>query len=174
VGLERGFTTFSETAHDTSTPPVRVIPWHLASYSLRVAHDGDGLGLAFALTAAGGQLAGRSGDFVVIPGMHLLLLEFAPELRLRLGTTAAGANLLGHAGPVFDIWAPEGDDVRTACGGMAGLTLTLPLTRRWEVAVRSDIAITGSEATRAEASDQIRRAKTMRRGRLALGITRLL
>jgi hypothetical protein len=174
LSFERGYTTFSETAHDTSTPPVRAIPWHPASYSLRLAHDGERVGLAFALTAAGGQLAGQAEDIVVLPGVHLLLLEFAPELRWRLSSTSAAAVLIAHAGPVVDLWAPEGDDVRAAYGGMGGLTLSLPLTRRWEVTIRSDLAITGSEATREEESDQIKRARTMRRGRLALGITRIL
>jgi hypothetical protein len=174
LGFERGFTTFSETAHDTSSPPVQVIPWHLASYTLRLSRDGERLGLAFALTAAGGQLAGKAEDIVILPGANLLLLEFAPELRWRLGRTSSGGSFTAHTGPVIDLWAPEGDDVRAAYGGTAGLTLSLPLTRRWEVAIRSDLAITGSETTPEETSDQIKRARTMRRGRLAFGITRLL
>jgi hypothetical protein len=174
LSFERGFTTFSETAHDTSTPPVRAIPWHPASYTLRLARDGEKLGLGFALTAASGQLAGKVGDFVVLPGANLKLVEFAPELRWRLTSTSSGAAFIGHAGPVVDIWAPEGDDVRAAYGGVGGVTLALPITARWSAVIRADLAVTGSEATRDEASDQIKRARTMRRGRLALGITRIL
>ncbi len=174
VTIERGFTAFSMAAHDTSTPQIRLVPWHPAAYSIRVSRGGAGVGYALALTAANGQLGATIGDVVILPGAGLLLLEVAPELQLRLATSSSGAALIGHAGPVFDIWAPDGDDVRTAYGGMGGVTLSLPVAGRWSAAIRADLAVTGSEATQAEESAEIKRAKTMRRGRLALGITRTL
>jgi hypothetical protein len=174
LSFERGFTTFSEAAHDTNTPSVQVIPWHPASYTVRLARDGRRIGFAIGLTAANGQLGATIEDAAILPGGGLLLLEAAPELRFRIWASAVGATLAAHAGPVIDIWAPEGDDVRAAYGGMGGVTLTLPVTGRWSAAIRTDFAVTGSEATRDEESAEIRRAKTMRRGRLALGITRKL
>ncbi|MBW8771777.1 MAG: hypothetical protein JF590_00560, partial [Gemmatimonadetes bacterium] len=172
VTLERGSTTYSMAAHDTSTPEVRVVPWHPGAWTVRVARDGARTGYALALTAANGQVGATIGDAVILPGVGLLLLEVAPEVRRRLTTSATGATLVVHLGPVVDIWAPQGDDVRTASGAMGGLTLALPVAGRWQAAIRADLAVTGSEATRAEESASIKRARTMRRGRLALGITR--
>ncbi len=174
VTIERGFTTYSTAAHDTSTPQVRVLPWHPAVYTVRVARAGERLGVALGASLAGGELAGTSAEIVVLPGAGLTLIELAPELSLRTTTTATGAQVVAHAGPVLDLWFPQGDDPRSAYGGMAGVTVFAPLTRRWHVSVRADLAITGSEVTRAEASNGIIRAKTMRRSRLALGITRTL
>lgn len=170
--LERGSTTYSMAAHDTSTPQIRVLPWHPAAWSIRIARDGDAVGFALALTAANGQLGAASGDVVILPGAALLLLEVAPELRRRFTASASGTTLTAHLGPVFDLWAPQGDDVRTAYGAMGGVTLDLPIAGRWSAGVRADLAVTGSEATKAEESDAVKRANTMRRGRLALGISR--
>jgi hypothetical protein len=153
---------------------VRLLPWQSGSYTLRLSRDGDRLGFGLGITAAAGQLAGQIGDVVILPGAGLLLLEAAPELRWRLATSSTGALLLGHAGPVLDLWAPEGDDVRAAFGGSGGVTLALPVTGRWSATIRADLTVTGSEVTRDEASAEIRRANTMRRGRLALGIIRTL
>ncbi len=172
--IERGFTSYSMAAHDTSTPQVRVLPWHPAVYTVRLAREGGRIGVAVSLGAAGGELAGTSEDVVVLPGAGLGLLEVAPEMRLRLTTLATGAELVAHAGPVLDLWLPEGDDARAAYGGIAGATLLAPITRRWKVSIRTDVTITGSEVTKAETSDALIRARTMRRGRLALGITRIL
>src|SRR5437868_3535689 len=119
LSLERGFTTYSEAVHDTSTPPVRLIPWHLGTYSVRVSHDGGRSGFSVALTVANGQMGATVGDVAILPGSGLLLLEAAPELRVRISAASSGARLIGHAGPILDIWAPQGDDVRTAYGGMA-------------------------------------------------------
>ena len=174
VTFERGSTTYSMIAHDTSTPQIRVVVWHPAAYSLRLSREAGGTGFALTLTAANGRLGATAGDAVILPGATILLLEVAPELRRRLATASSGASLIGHLGPVLDIWAPQGDDVRTAYGGMGGVTLDLPVTRRWSASVRADLTLTGSEATKAEESGGITRAKTMRRGRLALGITRTL
>jgi len=170
--LERGFTSFSAAAHDTSSPPVRVTPWHPAVYTLRVRRESGRLGIAIGVAYSRGELAGSVEDLVVLPGARITLLEFAPELTFRLATTAVGAKVDTHVGPVVDLWQPAGDDVRSAYGGMVGSTLTVPFAERWEVAIRADLAVTGSEVSKAEESDQVIRPATMRRGRLAFGITR--
>lgn len=172
--IERGFSTYSMAAHDTSTPQIRVGPWHPATYTVRVSHDGAGIGYGVALAVANGKVGATVDGSVFVPSPGLLLLELAPELRRRLTISPSGATLIGHLGPVLDVWAPQGDDVRTAYGAMGGMTLDLPISGRWSAAIRADLTVTGSEATKAEESDAIKRAKTMRRGRLALGITRTL
>ena len=174
VTLERGNTSYSMAAHDTSTPQIRLLPWHPVSYSIRVSRDGPRVGYSLALTTANGQMGATIGNAVILPGSGLILLEVAPEIRHRFATTSFGATLLAHVGPLFDLWAPQGGDVRTTFGAMGGVTLSLPIDRRWGAVIRGDLAVTGSEATRAEESAEIKRPTTMRRGRLALGISRTL
>ena len=96
LSLERGFTTYSEAVHDTSTPPVRLIPWHLGTYSVRVSHDGGRSGFSVALTVANGQMGATVGDVAILPGSGLLLLEAAPELRVRISAASSAAVRPGN------------------------------------------------------------------------------
>jgi hypothetical protein len=143
--LERGFTSYSESAHDTSSPPVRLVPWHPAVYTLRIARDGRRWGLGLSLGYAHGELAGTQGGVVILPGSDYHVFEVAPEIRARIATTSAGATVRVQAGPISDLWFPQGDDVRSTFGGLIGATLSLPLADRWEVAVRTDLAVTTSD-----------------------------
>lgn len=172
--LDRGATSFSSTAHDTSSPPVRLVPWHPTLYTLRLERRWGRSGLGVGISYGAGVLAGRVEDVVVIPGLSLDLAELAPEVSRALVTTSRGATLRVQAGPLMDLWIPSGEDIRATFGGAAGATLVLPLSARWEVAVRGDIAVTSGEVTPGEASAEIIRARTLRRGRLGLGITRHL
>ena len=172
--FERGATAFSAAAHDTSTPQIRLVPWHPALYSLRIARAGDRAGFALALSYGTGDLGARIEDAAILPGLGLSVLEVAPELTYRVATTSRGAALRIHAGPVLDAWYPTGDAMRTAFGGLAGATLALPLAGRWEISLRADLAVTTSEVTRDEAGPGLIREGTMRRGRLAAGLTRRL
>lgn len=172
--LERGFTTVSSTAHDTSSPVVRLVPWHPTFYTLRLAKEGDRHGFALALTYGNGELAGTVDDAVIIPGISLDVAEVAPELSYRFATTPNGAVLRAHLGPVLDLWFPSGDDMRTTWGGQVGTTLTLPLSANWAVALRGDFTLTTGEVKKDEATAEIIRESTLRRGRLGLGITKHL
>lgn len=172
--LERGSTTFSATAHDTSSPPVRLVPWHPALYSLRLSHTHGRFGWGIALGYGSSDLGGKVGDVTVLPGGTLQVLELAPELSYLLRSNSHGAVLRAYAGPLLEHWSPAGDDPRSSVGGFAGAALAVPLADRWDLALRGDLALMTSELTKAEASASVIREPTMRRGRFALGITRHL
>lgn len=172
--LERGSTTFSAAAHDTSADQVQVRPWHPATYTFRLVRESRRLGFGVALTYSNGPVAANIDDFVLLPGDTQLLIELAPELRYPLIAASSGVTLRIHVGPVVDIWTPSGDDTRTVFGGLGGLTMSFPIAGRWQADLRADVAVTGSNVTKDEASDGIVREPTMRRGRLGIGITKRL
>ena len=173
--LERGMTTFSAEAHDSSTTDrVHLRPWHPTLYALRLTRESGRIGLGLGLGYASAPIAGNIDDFVLLFGDRERLFEIAPEVRYRVGTTSSGAALRFHLGPVIDLWTPDGADTRTVLGAVGGATLTMPLGARWSVDVRTDVGITGATVTAEEASPEVIRASTVRRGRLALGITRRL
>jgi len=172
--LDVGATTFSSAAHDTSTPDVNLRPWRPTTFSLRATRDVGKVGIGMALGLSNGPLAANIDDFVLMDGGNMLLIEFSPEVRYRLVASNSGVSLHLSAGPLIDVWTPQGDDTRTVFGGIGGLTLSLPLAGEWLVDVRGDLAVTGSLLTEEEETPALIRESTMRRGRVALGITRKL
>jgi hypothetical protein len=172
--LDAGATTFSAAAHDTSTPTVELRPWRPTTFSLRVTRDAGKLGFGFTLGLSKGPLGVDVEDFVLLDGGKAMLIEVAPEVRYRLAELSGGGALHLSAGPIADFWSPDGGDTRTLIGGIGGLTISLPLAGNWLVDVRGDLAVTGSLLTEEEEDPGLIRESTMRRGRLALGITRKL
>lgn len=171
---EAGHTTYSSAAYDTSTDVVHLRPWRPTVYTLRLSRESRQIGFGLGIGFAPGKLGVNVDDFALLPGESLHLIEIAPELSLHLGTTSAGATFRWHAGPLLDIWVPSGEDPRQRIGAQTGATLELPVARSWAVTLRADLAVSGSFINESEASDGLRRDATMRRGRLALGITRRL
>lgn len=172
--LDVGATAFSAAAHDTSADPVQLRPWHPRIYSLRVTRDAGRLGVGMTLGISEGALGVNVQDFAVLDGTNAPLIELAPELRYRLVAIGSGGTLHLSIGPVIDLWMPQDADARTVCGGIGAATLSLPLAGSWLVDVRGDLAVTGSLLTPEEESPELIRESTMRRGRIALGITKKL
>jgi hypothetical protein len=172
--VERGWTTYSSASHDTSASPVHLRPWRPAVYSIRVAHGSGRFGLAIGAGVAFGEWGVNIEDFVLLPDESLQLIEIAPEVNIRLATSALGTVLRLHAGPLLDLWKPSGEDPRQRLGAQAGATLSVPFASRWALDVRGDVAVSRSLMNEDEESAAITRESTMRRGRLALGITRRL
>lgn len=171
---ERGWTTYSSAAHDTSSEPVHLRAWHPAVYSLRLAREYDRFGIGIAAGIALGQWGVTIGDFVVLPDESLRLIEIAPELSLKVATNPTGVALRVHAGPVLDIWTPTGEDPRQRIGAQVGASLAIPVGERWSATLRTDVALSRSLMNVEEQTAEITRESSMRRGRLALGLTRRL
>lgn len=172
--LERGWSVYSAAAKDSSADPGHLRAYRPAVYSLRLAREQGRLGFALAVGGALGQWSVNFGDFYVLPDEALHLVEVAPEVRYRLGTSSAGAAAYLHLGPTLSIWSPSGEDPRQRLGAQAGATLSVPFASRWALDVRGDVAVSRSLMNEDEESAAITRESTMRRGRLALGISRRL
>ncbi|MEO8294547.1 MAG: hypothetical protein ABI613_03450 [Gemmatimonadota bacterium] len=84
-------------------------------------------------------------DDQVIAGIKnaLTLLEVTPELSATI-FHVGGGQLRLHGGMAIDRWSPDGDNRRTALGGLGALSLEAPLTPRLNLAVRWEAVITGS------------------------------
>lgn len=172
--LDVGATSFSSAAHDTSDPAVNLRPWRPTTFSLRATRDVGKIGFGVTLGLSNGPLGANIDDFVLLDGGNALLIEFAPELRYRMVSSRSGVSLHLSAGPLVDAWSPQGADPRTTFGGIGGLTLSLPLAGEWLVDIRGDLAVTGSLLTEEEETPALIRESTMRRGRVALGVTKRL
>jgi hypothetical protein len=172
--FDAGATTFSAAAHDTSADQVNIRPWRPTTFSLRLTRDAGKLGAGLTLGVSNGPVGVNIDDFVLMDGFQALLIELAPEIRYRLASIPGGGGLHLSAGPVVDIWTPQDDDTRTVYGGIGALTLSLPLAGSWLVDIRGDLAVTGSLLTEEEGGPGLVRESTMRRGRVALGITKKL
>lgn len=172
---EVGGTGFTEAFHDSSTPTISAGAWRPRMYTLRLtgrlAGVGVGLGASLAKSGMGG---GDGSSFVLIFTDQLVLFELAPEVRIPLGRGASGVELLAHAGPVWDHWSLSGEPGRSRLGGQAGMTLSFPLGGAWRTDLRADVAISGSFVNDDETGPDVRRPGSMRRHRLALGISRRL
>lgn len=171
---ERGWTTYSGAAHDTSAEPVHLRAWHPAVYSLRLAREYDRFGFGIAAGIALGQWGVTIGDFVVLPDESLRLIEIAPELSFKVATNPTGVVIRIHAGPILDYWTPSGEETRQRIGAQAGASLSVPMAARWTATLRTDVAFSRSLMNDEEETAAISRDPVMRRGRLALGITRRL
>jgi hypothetical protein len=68
----------------------------------------------------------------------------------------------------------SGEDPRSRLGALLGTVVELPLTERWRVDLRADLTLTRSWMRPEDEDAAITRESSMRRGRLALGITRKL
>src|SRR5689334_14569372 len=95
--LERGWTTYSAAAKDSSADPALLRPYRPAIYAIRLAHDRARFGYALAIGAAFGEWSVNFGDFYVLPDESLHLVEIAPEARYRLGTNTGGTTARLHA-----------------------------------------------------------------------------
>ncbi|HEX7917845.1 MAG TPA: hypothetical protein VF454_00500, partial [Gemmatimonadales bacterium] len=107
-------------------------------------------------------------------GGELALYEFGLAYGRRILHSGQGAALWLETGPVLHIWTMSGEDPRTRLGGLFGAVVTLPVTERWRADVRGDLTLSKSWMRPEDEGAEITRESTMRRARLALGITRIL
>lgn len=171
---ESGLNRFSRAAHDTSTPTVSLGAWHATSYTLRLARRDSAGEVAISVGYTSAPFAAWIDNVAVIQGGELALIEFGATYGRRLARSVAGAVLRAEAGPVLHIWTMSGEDARARLGGVLGTVVELPVTARWRVDLRADLTFTRSLLRPEDEDAEITRESSMRRGRLAIGLTRRL
>jgi len=144
-GLEVEFAAsrFSGTARDTTAAgPASSGPSHPTVVALRldrrVGSVGVGLGLSYA--SVGVREEGR--EFAVVQKDVLTFVELAPEISWRCARTDSGAALRLHAGPVADVWHPDGGTSRTLIGARGALSVEWPITGRLASSVHAGAVVT--------------------------------
>lgn len=171
---EMGANRFSRAAHDSSSPAVSIGAWHATSYTFRLARGDDVRTLALSAGFTSSPFGAWIDNVAVIQGGELALFEFGLSYGRRVIHSGRGAALRLEGGPVLHVWTMSGEDPRTRLGALLGAVVELPVTERWRVDLRTDLTLTKSWMRPEDEDDEITRESSMRRGRLALGITRRL
>lgn len=146
VGLDLAWTSFGDAASDTSAGSSGAVfhPGAGGTVGVRIEHQWSRFGLAISAHRMKPTVAEES-DVVIVAAKHQLrFTEIAPAVTVRIARLAAGASLHVQAGPVVDIWEPQGLSARSEVGVATGLTVLFPLTGRLSGAVRAMLAHSGS------------------------------
>jgi hypothetical protein len=146
VALEATASYYSGASRDTGADPISIRPHHPTSLGLRLDRRVGRLDVGVGAALAGPDVIAENSGVGAIIKNALDLFEIAPEAALLVGQTPARERvaLRVHAGPLIDIWAPQGEDARTRLGGHAGLSLEWPLGARFAGSVRAAAALTPS------------------------------
>ncbi len=145
LAVEATASYYGGSSRDSGADPTAFRPHHPTSVGLRVDRRFGRLGFGVGTALGGGvDLIAENSSVGAILKDALDLFEVAPELALLLGRTGPGPAVRVHAGPLIDIWSPEGADTRTRTGGHVGLSLEWPVSRRFAGTLRGAAALTSS------------------------------
>jgi hypothetical protein len=145
VAIDAAATVFSGASRDTTlAEPTGFHPHRPTLFAGRVDRRVGRLGVGLAVGVAGADLIEEGPDAGAVVKHILDLVEVAPEVSLLVAATPAGAALRVHAGPLVDVWSPDGGDDRTRVGGHAAASLEWPIAGRLAGVVRAGAAVTGS------------------------------
>jgi len=169
VAVEATASYYGGTSRDGEADPTAFRPHHPTSVGLRVDRRFGRLGLGVGAALAGADLVAENNSVGAILKDALDLFEVAPEVALLLGRTGPGLAVRVHAGPLIDVWSPQGGDTRTRLGGQAGLSLEWPATRRFAGSLRGAAALTGSLFKQGELPPGFERRAMWRRS-VSLGL----
>src|SRR3989441_8718036 len=160
---------YGGTSRDSGADPTAFRPHHPTSLGLRVDRRFGRLGLGVGAALAGADLIAENSSVGAILKDALDLFEVAPEVAVTLGRTGPGLAVRVHAGPLIDVWSPQGGAPRTRLGGQAGLSLEWPVTRRFAGSLRGAAALTGSLFKQGELPPGFERRAMWRRS-VSLGL----
>jgi len=145
LGLDLGASRFSGTARDTSAAgPATAGPGHPTTLALRVDRRSGSAGVGVSVLYASVGVTEENGDFAVVQKDLLTFVEVAPEVSWRFARTDSGAALRLHAGPVADVWHPDGSTSRTLIGARGALSVEWPIAGRLAGSVHAGAVVTGA------------------------------
>ena len=156
AGLELTAMFFGAAASDTSMAGTGIVfrPGAAAPVGVRLERQWSRFGLAVSIRRMHPPIAEESNELTVAAKNQMRFTEIAPALTMRIARLAAGASFHVQAGPVVDIWEPQGLSERSELGVATGLTLAFPLTGRLSGAVRAVLAHSGSPFESADLPDR--------------------
>ncbi len=170
LGLEVGLTRFwggSEPVPPNDAPGLR--PYRPTTIGIRldkrVKRYRLGMGIQYAATALGQD----GPDLAILLKGAMTWLQATPELAYRLGTVGNNSELSAFAGPVIDVWLPDGDESRVRAGGRVGLELILPFGSGLAGVLRAHGGLSGSLFSDTEVPSEFR-TKSMPNAGMALGL----
>src|SRR5256884_2179186 len=144
LAVEAAASYYGGTSRNGEADPTAFRPHHPTSLGLRGDRRFGRLSVGVGATLASADLIAENSSVGAILKGALDLFEVAPEVAVTLGRTGPGLAVRVHAGPLIDIWSPEGADTRTRTGGQVGLSLEWPVSRRFARSLRGSAAVTAS------------------------------
>lgn len=168
VGADVAALRFAAVAEETSSGGQWTTLTASTAAALRVERQFARVRLGLGIMHARSGLAIGDRDLVVEARNVFRLWEFAPEVAARIAGAGSQPTVWLHAGPLLDVWLPEGDETRSRAGAHAGASLTFPLLRRVSGTVRVVGSVTPSVFDADELPVGFERRST-RRFEVALG-----
>lgn len=145
VGAELGLTRFwgaSRNVNPSLSPGIK--PYRPTTFGVRVDRRVGRLWAGLGIQYANSGIGIDGEDVVFVTKGELTWVQLAPEVSGRLAALGPAAVLRAFAGPLMDLWIPQGDDTRARFGGQGGLELWMPLGARVATTVRLRGAVAGS------------------------------
>ena len=139
---EAGLASFSGHSKSTSEPQ-EGHPGGASTWGIRLDRTRDHVRLTLGVLYATSGLEIESSEASAQAKGILKVYEISPEISFVLFQPRDGAVRL-HLGGVIDHWSPTDADGRTRLGGLAALSLEVPLSDRISVQVRGEATLTGS------------------------------
>lgn len=159
---EVGLTAFSGSARDSNG--LRVGPTRATVIGLRFGRETRSSGIGLRILTGSSGFGATDGDLSVIQEHQLRLVEIAGFLSWHVAQIGTASRLGVEAGPVLDIWMPEGASSRSRFGAVAAVSWAFPVSPRFDAALRLEGTLTGSLFDQADLPSSAQRRATWRRG----------
>jgi hypothetical protein len=159
---EVGLTAFGGSSRDSGG--VRIGPTRATVFGLRLGRESPRLSVGLRILTGSTGIGATDGDLTVIQEHQLQLLEFAGVFSWRVAQIGSASRLGLEAGPVLDVWMPQGASSRSRFGAVAALAWAFPVSPRLDAALRLEGTLTGSLFDAADLPAGAERRATWRRG----------
>jgi hypothetical protein len=170
MGVEVGLTRFwggSEPEPPNDAPGLK--PYRPTTVGLRIDRRSGRYRLGLGVQYAAAALGQENPDLAILLKGAMTWVEATPEVAYQLATLGTDTELRAFAGPVVDLWLPDGDEPRVRAGGRVGLELLVPLGSSLAGTVRAHGGVSGSLFSDSEVPSDFH-SKSMPNAGLALGL----
>lgn len=159
---EVGLTAFSGSARDSGG--LRVGPTRATVIGLRFGRESRASGIGLRILTGSTGFGATDGDLTVIQEHQLRLVEVAGFFYWHVAQIGTASRLGFEAGPVLDVWMPQGASSRSRFGAVAALSWAFPVSPRLDAALRLEGTLTGSLFDQSDLPASAQRRATWRRG----------
>jgi hypothetical protein len=159
---EVGLTAFSGSSRDSGG--VRIGPTRATVIGLRFGRETRASGIGLRILTGSTGFGATDGDLTVIQEHQLRLVEVAGFVSWHVAHIGTASRLGLEAGPVLDVWMPQGASSRSRFGAVAALSWAFPVSPRLDAALRLEGTLTGSLFDQADLPPSAERRATWRRG----------
>jgi hypothetical protein len=162
INLEVGSDRFWGGSEEVGGEQRSLHPYRPTFFGLGIERLGSRFGPGLQLAHSDASLGLEGGDAVVAVEGIFTTLSIAPEVHYRLAQVAAN-QLRVHVGPLLEVWDLSEEPTRVRAGGQAGLSLDVPLGKRFGLSVFGAAALVGSPFNEDELESTYQRTGLWRR-----------